>query len=130
APEAGPLPAASSSAASSGAPNRRAVTNPRQGLAITTTNATPPTLNGSRTKIVGSNSMPTETKNSTAKASRNGSDSSAATWLSSDSLSVMPAKNAPSANDTSNSSAATKATPNATDNTARRNSSREPVCAM
>ena len=34
----------------------------------------------------GSNSMPTETKNSTANASRSGSDSSAARWLSSDSL--------------------------------------------
>ena len=47
--------------------------------------------------------MPTETKNSTANASRSGSDSSAARWLSSDSRIIMPAKNAPSANDTSNS---------------------------
>ncbi len=38
---------------------------------------------GSRSTIVGSNSMPTETKNSTAKASRSGSVSSAARWLSS-----------------------------------------------
>ena len=44
--------------------------------------------------------MPTETKNSTANASRSGSDSSAARWLSSDSRSTMPAKKAPSANDT------------------------------
>ena len=36
------------------------------------------TGNGSRTRIVGSNSMPTETKNSTAKASRSGSVSVAA----------------------------------------------------
>ena len=47
--------------------------------------------------------MPTETKNSTAKASRSGSVSCAARWLSVDSLRIMPAKNAPSANDTSNS---------------------------
>ena len=36
--------------------------------------------------------MPTETKNSTAKASRSGSDSLAARWLSSDSLKIMPGK--------------------------------------
>ena len=50
--------------------------------------------------------MPTETKNSTAKASRSGSDCSAARWLNSDSRSTMPAKNAPSAKDTPNSAAA------------------------
>ena len=49
--------------------------------------------------------MPTETKNSTEKASRSGSDSSAARWLSADSRITMPAKNAPSANETPNSSA-------------------------
>ena len=43
----------------------------------------------------GSNSMPTETKNSTAKASRKGSVSVAACWLSFDSLKIMPAKKAP-----------------------------------
>ena len=36
-----------------------------------------------RSRIAGSNSMPTETKNSTAKASRSGSVSCAACWLSS-----------------------------------------------
>ena len=45
--------------------------------------------------------MPTETKNSTANASRSGSVSEAARWLSSDSLRIMPAKKAPSATDTS-----------------------------
>ena len=54
------------------------------------------------TTIDGLNNMPTETKNSTAKASRSGSVSLAARWLSSDSLRIMPAKNAPSANETSN----------------------------
>ena len=44
--------------------------------------------------------MPTETKNNTENASRSGSDSSAARCDSSDSRSTMPAKNAPSANDT------------------------------
>ena len=73
--------------------------------------------------------MPTETKNSTAKASRSGSVSLAARWLSSDSLMIMPAKKAPSANETSNSSAAPKAQPSAIASTASRNSSREPVWA-
>ncbi len=49
--------------------------------------------------------MPTETKNSTAKASCNGSTCSAARALNSDSRITMPAKNAPSANDTPNSAA-------------------------
>ena len=44
--------------------------------------------------------MPTETKNKTENASRSGRDSSAARWLSADSRSTIPAKNAPSANDT------------------------------
>src|SRR5205823_12053286 len=100
------------------------------GLPTSTSSTTPPIASGSCTRMVGSNSMPTETKNRTAKASRNGSDSSAATWLNSDSLSVMPAKNAPSANDTPNSSEAMNATPSATDSTARRNNSRDPVWAM
>ena len=73
--------------------------------------------------------MPTETKNSTAKASRSGSVSSAARWLSGDSLRIMPAKKAPSAKETPNRLAARKATPSATASTASRNSSREPVWA-
>ena len=44
--------------------------------------------------------MPTDTKNRTEKASRSGKDSSAARWLSADSLSTIPAKNAPSAKET------------------------------
>ena len=88
------------------------------------------TGNGSRTRMEGSNSMPTETKNSTAKASRSGSVSVAACWLKFDSLKIMPAKKAPSANETPNSSAAPNATPSAITSTASRNSSRLPVCAM
>ena len=57
--------------------------------------------------------MPTETKNSTAKASRSGSASSVARWLSGLSPITMPAKKAPSANETPNSVAAPKATPSA-----------------
>ena len=61
---------------------------------------------GCSTSTRGLNSMPTETKNSTANASLSGSVSWAARWLSCDSDSTMPAKNAPSANDTPNSIAA------------------------
>ena len=50
--------------------------------------------------------MPTATKNSTENASRSGSDSWAARWLNSDSRITMPAKKAPSANDTLNNCAA------------------------
>ena len=55
--------------------------------------------------------MPTETKNSTAKASRSGSASSVACWLSVLSPMTTPAKKAPSANETPNSLAAPNATP-------------------
>src|SRR5207248_2436927 len=61
------IPVPSNSAASKRAPNRRDARNARSGLPITTSSRTPPISNGSRTKIVGSNSMPTETKNKTAK---------------------------------------------------------------
>ena len=71
--------------------------------------------------------MPTETKNSTEKASRSGSDSSAARWLNADSRITMPAKNAPSAKDTPNSSAEPYAMPTAAAITHSVNSSREPV---
>ncbi|KAG1255064.1 hypothetical protein G6F66_014943 [Rhizopus arrhizus] len=82
------------------------------------------TCHGCWMRMFGSNSMPTETKNSTANASRSGSESCAALWLSSDSLSSMPAKNAPSANETPNSIAEPNATPSAIASTDSVNSSR------
>ena len=85
------------------------------------------TRSGSSISTRGSNSMPTDTKNSTAKASRRGSDSSAARALKGDSRSIMPAKKAPSANDTPNRLAAPNATTSATAITHRVKSSREPV---
>ena len=78
-------------------------------------------------RMFGSNSMPTETKNRTAKASRSGRLSWAARWLSSLSASTMPAKKAPSASETPNIFEAPKATPSAIARTPRRKSSREPV---
>ena len=59
------------------------------------------TASGASTNTLGLSSMPTETKNSTAKASRSGMASSAARWLRSLSPSTMPAKKAPSAKETS-----------------------------
>ena len=57
--------------------------------------------------MAGSRSIPTETKNSTAKASRSGIESAAAWWLMSDSPTTAPARKAPSANDTPNTAAET-----------------------
>ena len=63
------------------------------------------TRSGDSTSTAGSNSIPTDTKNSTEKASRSGRESSAARWLNSDSRIIIPAKKAPRAKDTSKSSA-------------------------
>ena len=58
--------------------------------------------NGCSHNTAGLNNMPTDTKNSTANASRSGSVSSVARLLSGVSPRIMPAKKAPSAKDTSN----------------------------
>ena len=79
--------------------------------------------------IDGSNSMPTETKNSTANASCSGSEFCAALCDRSDSFSTTPAKNAPSANDTPKSAAEPKAMPTDSARTASVKSSRDPVRA-
>ena len=74
--------------------------------------------------------MPTETKNSTAKASRSGSDSSAARWLSSDSLEDHAGKEgAERERDAEQLGCADRQRPSAIARTASRNSSREPVWA-
>ena len=79
--------------------------------------------------IEGSNSMPTETKKSTAKASCRGSELVAALWLRSDSCKTIPAKKAPSAKETPKSLAEPKAMPSATASTHSVKSSRDPVRA-
>ncbi len=111
-------------------PNARTMKNAAADLPNMMIAAVASTCHGCSTRMAGLNSMPTETKNSTAKASRSGSESLAALWLSSDSLSIIPAKKAPSAKDTPNSAAAPKATPSAMASTDSVNSSREPVPAM
>ncbi|MNE86334.1 hypothetical protein D3C80_1834250 [compost metagenome] len=88
-----------------GWPNARTMKNAAADLPNMMMPAVASTCQGCSIRMPGLNSMPTETKNSTANASRSGSESLAALWLSSDSLSSMPAKNAPSANDTPNSTA-------------------------
>src|SRR3954466_9221540 len=85
------------------------------------------TARGSRTSTVGSNSMPTETKNSTANASFNGSESLPAWCDSSDSDRMTPAKNAPSAKDTPNAAEDPYAMPSATGSPESENNPREPV---
>ena len=74
-----------------------------KGLIVQISTRTANTWDGCSIRTLGSNSMPTETKKSTEKASRSGKDSSAARWLKSDSRITTPAKKAPKANDTSNS---------------------------
>ncbi len=112
-----------------GWPNARTIRNAASDLPTVMVRKVARTCHGCAIRIIGSNNMPTDTKNNTANASRSGSESLAALWLSSDSLSSMPAKNAPSANDTPNNVADTNATPSAMPSTARVNSSREPVAA-
>lgn len=69
------------------------------------------TASGSVSSTAGLNSMPTETKNSTAKASCSGRVLLAARWLSSERFMTMPVKKAPSAKETPNSLTAPKAMP-------------------
>ena len=77
----------------------------------------------------GLNSIPTETKKRTAKASRMGSASAAARALNSDCPTIMPPRKAPSAMDAPKKLAAPTATPRASTSTASVNRSRVPVRA-
>jgi hypothetical protein len=87
------------------------------------------TSQGDSRRWPGSKSMPTDTKNRTAKASRIGRTSEAARRLNSDRPTTVPARNAPSAMDTPNSVADPTAMPSASTRTVRLNSSRERVPA-
>ena len=82
----------------------------------------------SRSRL-GSTSMPTDTKNNTANASRIGSASDAARKLKSDWPTTIPARNAPSAIETPNTSAEPTAMPSASTSTVSVNSSRDLVLA-
>jgi hypothetical protein len=93
------------------------------------TRRTATTWIGSRTRMVGSKSMPIEKKKRTAKASCSGSESVAALWLSSVPFSTTPARKAPSAIETPKSCAEPTAMPSARASTERVKSSREPTRA-
>ena len=95
-------------------------------LAKTTSTTTAAMASGISIRADGSSSMPTDTKNRTAKASRSGRASAAAWWLRSDSPTTAPARNAPSANETPKTVDDRNANPIAMASTASVNSSLEP----
>ena len=99
------------------------------GLPIRTTASVAASICGSSSSVPGSSSMPTETKNSTANASRIGSASEAARTLNSDRPTTRPARNAPSAIDTPKTCADDTAMPRAMASTVSVNSSRDWVRA-
>ncbi len=83
-------------------PNAATTTRATSGLPMSTMARAARTRAGSRTSSIGSNSMPTDTKKSTANASRIGNASAAASWLSADCPTTIPARKAPSAIDAPN----------------------------
>ena len=83
------------------------------------------TIIGSRIRKPGSNNIPTETKNNTAKASRNGSASAAAWLLTGLCATTMPARKAPSAIDAPKKKYAAAATAMENTSTVSVNNSRE-----
>ena len=108
-------------------PRHRITARATAGLRKITISTVARIARGERTSVDGSKSIPTDTKNSTAKASRIGRASDAARRLNSLRPTIIPARNAPSAIDTPNTRAAPTAIPRATTSTASVNSSREPV---
>ena len=117
------------SAVLSGYRNASTIANAASDLPNRMIETTMRTFSGCSSRIAGLKSMPTDTKKSTENASRSGSDSSAARWLSADSRITIPAKKAPSANETPNSLAEPNAMPIAVAMTQSVKSSREPVRA-
>ena len=97
------------------------------GLPTMTTNSTIAMGTGALNRVPGSKSMPTETKNSTANASRIGMASMAARAAKSVRPTASPARNAPSSMETPKIPAAPTAMPTARTSTASVNSSRERV---
>src|SRR6478735_6945043 len=112
-----------------GYPNAQTSTSATNGLPTSTMASAPSTSRGDCNKAAGASSMPTDTKNSTANASRIGSASDAARRLYSDRPTTMPARNAPRAIETLKTSADPTAMPSASTSTVSVNSSRERVAA-
>lgn len=80
-------------------PKSATIASAASGLASRIIPSAATTIHGSDSRKPGSTSIPTETKNSTEKASRSGSASAAAWWLTGDCPTTIPARNAPSAID-------------------------------
>jgi hypothetical protein len=113
-----------------GLPSRRTTNIAAIGLPSKTTASTIAINSGARTTLLGSHSIPTETKKSTAKASRMGKASFAARAANSERPTASPARKAPSAIDTPKSLAAPIAIPSATTRIESVKSSRERAAAM
>ena len=93
---------ATESATRNGYRKANTMANAASGLPTRTTASVAATSPGACTREAGVRSMPTDTKNKTANASRMGRASDAARRLNSDCPTTIPARNAPSAIDTPN----------------------------
>ena len=121
--------AATAKATGAGRRNPSTITSAASGLPIMMIASVAAVAPKCSRKSRGSNSMPTETKKRTAKASRIGSASAAARKLNSDRPTTIPARNAPRAIDTPKKTAEPAAMPSATTSTVSVKSSRECVAA-
>src|SRR5688572_15607763 len=88
---------------------RRTIANAASGLPMRMTSSMATISDGGDHSMAGSSSIPTDTKNNTANASRMGRASAAARTLNSVRPTTSPARNAPSAIETPNTSAAATA---------------------
>ena len=110
-----------------GVPRARTVRKAARGFPTITTSSTIAMGMGASRMLRGLKSIPTDTKKSTANASRMGTASRAARAAKSVRPTASPARNAPSSIDTPKTPAAATAMPMARTSTARVNSSRERV---
>ena len=124
-----PSAAATARPTRTGCRNILTVANAASGLPTMTTARVAAIRSGRASMRAGFINIPTETKNSTANASRIGSASAAARRLKSDRPTMRPARNAPRAIDTPKSFADATAIPRAVASTASVNSSRDRVRA-
>ena len=113
----------------SGLPRSVVIASAARGFPNSTTASVRAMRPGARNRYCGSSSMPIETKNRTAKASRIGKASDAARTLNSDRPTTIPPRNAPSAIDAPKSFAAATAIPSASASTVKVKSSRDRVFA-
>ena len=120
-------PAATTSDVRPGYGNRKPITIVMRPLPTTTSVERRMTSRQWPATYTGLTSMPTDTKNSTAKASRNGRRSALTWWLNGDWPMRTPARNAPRARETPKNAADASAVPTAADSATSTKSSRDPV---